>query len=607
MRFEKNRYLVYLLLTIMLCCHPTLFAKTIDEVVIDDCRDVYEFKVRKGEIIVNNKITLNYELLKQFKCKIQPSIFYGDNIKFVKSSCSRSNNPEHKSITPDNVFYDDSKACFYDVLLDAKHQRCDAKFERDFTDIHYFSRIFLADEFFIRHKTVKIIIPDELQQFKLINKNFTPNIQVEETHEGNKRIFTYTIISLPAVKVEDNMPNSSQIYPIIMIDGAYASVDELYQWSHNLSQVDTTIPSLKSILLDMPETDNKIDKMKNTYAWVQSNIRYVAFEAGIGKHQPDTPAEVIRKRYGDCKGLALLLKTLLVEQGIDARLVFLGTDKVSCHISEIPSLASMNHVICAAHIDGHTYYLDATSNYIPVGYIPGNIQGVEALIENGASYKHVTLPTLPLESSCDSLHVDLAIVGDALQGTAQRWLKGDMKELLLTAYNEEEKRERSSFTALALNDNSHSMKVNNAHWLDTACDKEWASLQGEIVDENSLSRLDDEIYIELDPDNMTQAIIDTTKREHNYVFPVKCRRVNEVCFTIPDGYRVEKLPSPLSINTSVATFSCSFALTGNKVVFVKSIDITGTQLQRNQIIAWNNNVRKWNEACHEQLVLKPIK
>ena len=163
---------------------------------------------------------------------------------------------------------------------------------------------------------MKIIIPDELQQFKLINKNFTPNIQVEETHEGNKRIFTYTIISLPAVKVEDDMPNPSKIYPIIMIDGAYASMDELYKWSHNLSQVDTTIPSLKSILLDMPEADNKIDKMKNTYAWVQSNIRYVAFEAGIGKHQPDTPAEVIRKRYGDCKGLALLLKTLLVEQGI---------------------------------------------------------------------------------------------------------------------------------------------------------------------------------------------------------------------------------------------------------------------------------------------------
>ena len=607
MRFEKNRYLVYLLLTIMLCCCPALVVKAIDEVVIDDCRDVYEFKKHKGEIIVNNKISLNYELLKQFKCKIQPSIFYGDNIKFVKSSCSRSNTPEHKSITPDNVFYDDSKACFYDVLLDAKHQKCEAKFERNFTDIHYFSRIFLADEFFIRHKTVKIIIPDELQQFKLINKNLTPNIQVEETHEDNKRIITYTIVSMPAVKVEDNMPNTTKIYPTIMIEGAYANVDELYRWSYDLSRVDTNIPSLNSILLEMPETDNKINKMKNTYAWVQSNIRYVAFESGIGRHRPDTPAEVIRKRYGDCKGVALLLKTLLVAQGIDARLVFLGTDDVGCRISEIPSLASMNHVICAADIDGCTYYLDATSNYIPLGHIPCNIQGVEALIENGESYKHVTLPTQPLESSCDSLHVELAIVGEALQGTAERWAKGDMKEMLLTAYNDGEARDRSSFTALALNDNSHSIKVNNAHWLETACDKEWASLQGEIVDENSLSRLDDEIYIELDPDNMTQAIIDTTKREHNYVFPVKCRRVNEVCFTIPSGYYVEKLPSPISFNTPVGKLSCTFAQKGNTVVYVKTIDIAGTELQRDQITTWNKNVRKWNEACHEQLVLKPIK
>lgn len=607
MRANKNRYLVYLLLTIMLCCHPTLFAKTIDEVVIDDCRDVYEFKVRKGEIIVNNKITLNYELLKQFKCKIQPSIFYGDNIKFVKSSCSRSNNPEHKSITPDNVFYDDSKACFYDVVLDAKHQKCEVKFERDFTDVHYFSCIFLADEFFIRHKTVKIIIPNELQQFKLINKNLSPNIQIEETQEGNKRIITYNIIGQPATIVEDNMPNYSDVYPIIMIDGAYANVDELYRWSHDLSQVDTTIPTLNSILLEMPEADNKLEKMQNTYAWVQSNIRYVAFEAGIGKHQPDTPAEVIRKRYGDCKGLALLLKTLLVAQGIDARLVYLGTNHVSCHISEIPSLASMNHVICAVDIDGHTYYLDATNNYIPVSHIPGSIQGAEALIENGASYKHVILPTQPLESSCDSLHVGLSVANGALQGSAERWAKGDMKEILLSAYNACEMRDRSTFTSLALNDNSHSLKVNNAHWQETSSAKDWSCLQGEIIDENSLSSLDDEIYIELDPDNMTQAIIDTTKREHNYVFPFRCRRVNEVCFTIPTGYHVEKLPTPISINTPIGKLSCTFVQEGNTVVFVKAMDIDSIELQRNKIDTWNNNVRKWNEACHEQLVLKPIK
>ena len=39
------------------------------------------------------------------------------------------------------------------------------------------------------------------------------------------------------------------------------------------------------------------------------------FEAGILGHKPDTPAEVLRKRYGDCKGMAILLRTLLKAQG----------------------------------------------------------------------------------------------------------------------------------------------------------------------------------------------------------------------------------------------------------------------------------------------------
>jgi hypothetical protein len=587
----------------------SLFAQSRDdEVVIETCTDVYEFKLNKGNVVVKNKISTQYAALREYDCKIQPSIFYGDNIKFDKSSCSKSNKPEHKSVTPDNVFYDDSKACFYNVTLNRKNKKCEASFERTFTDVHYFTHVPLADEFFIRSKTVKFIIPDEVGDFKLVLKNPSHNISGDQQRDGNKNIITYTITNMPAMKSEKNMPSAASVYPVILIDGAYKDIDDLYHWSRDLAEVDTSIPSLNSILDQISaQSSSDLDKIKNTYAWVQNNIRYVAFEAGISSHKPDTPAEVIRKRYGDCKGLALLLKTLLVAQGIDARLVYLGTKDIGCHISEVPSLASMNHVICAVFIDGRTYYLDATNNYIPVSHIPDDIQGVEALLENGASYKMVTLPTQPFESSCDSLHVSLSIVDDTLQGSAERWVKGDMKELLLSAYHEGEMRERSSFTSRALNDNSHSLKVNNAQWQQTSSDKDWAYLQGEIVDENSLSSLDDEIYIELDPDNMTQAIIDTTKREHNYVFPIRYRRVNEVCFTIPSGYRVEKLPSPININTPVGKLSCTFAQKGNTVVYVKTMDIARTELQRGQIATWNNNVRKWNEVCHEQLVLKPIK
>lgn len=72
----------------------------------------------------------------------------------------------------------------------------------------------------------------------------------------------------------------------------------------------------------------------------------MAFEAGISAHQPATPAETIRKRYGDCKAMALLLKTLLKAQGFDARQTDIGTWDVPYSLQENPSIASIDHAIC---------------------------------------------------------------------------------------------------------------------------------------------------------------------------------------------------------------------------------------------------------------------
>lgn len=582
-----------------------------DEVMIDNCTDVYEFKQNKDNVVVKNKITTQYVALRDYDCKIQPSIFYGDNIKHDKASCSKSfTTPEYKSVTPDNVFYDDSKACFYNLTLNRKNKKCETTFERTFTDVHYFTRIHLADEYFIRQKTVKLIIPEDLGNFTLIHKNFknfSSNIKVEYQQDGKKRIVIYTITNLPAIKSEDNMPSLSSVYPMILIGGAYKDIGELYHWSRNLSNVDTSIPGLAGILDQIGANGlSDLEKIKKTYAWVQSNIRYVAFEAGISSHQPDTPAEVLRKRYGDCKGLALLIKTLLVAQGIDARLTFLGTNSVPVHLSELATLSSMNHVICTAHLNGSTYYLDATCNYIPIDFVPGNIQGMEALVEDGNSYKQIVLPVLPPSASCDSLHINLALSGDnVLTGSAERWASGDMKEAMLTTYHSGEARERSSFAATALNDEARTFKVENAQWISQESSTEWAGIGGSVTDASSVTSLDGELYIELDPDIFfITTPIDTTKRQHDYLFPMPMRQVNEVVFTIPDGYKVEAMPSPFHCDTAVGSMDCSFTQQAGKVVFTKSMTIKRRQLKRSEIDAWNSQLRQWSEACHEQITLK---
>lgn len=586
----------------------SLFPQTVDdEVMIAECSEVYEFKSDHDRIVVKNKREATYEHLREYAKKIQPSIFYGDNITIDNSYCSRSRTPQYRSITPENVFYDDSKVCYYNVTLDRKIKNCKVKYERTFLDIHYFVCIPLCEEFYIKHKTVTFIIPQGMTQFELIPKNITQNIQVSTKNDGKRTIITYDIRNEKSAKDEEGMPRLSQIYPVVFVKGAFNDIQDLFDWSSQMADVDTSIPSLSEILSEIKAVSSTpFEQIKNTYAWVQKNIRYVAFEAGVSSHQPDKPSEVVRKRYGDCKGMSLLLKTLLKAQGFDARQTDIGTQQVPILVSELPALCSLNHSICTVEWEGATYYLDPTSHYVPVGHIPSDIQGMEALVEevDGCSLRR--LPVLPVSANSDSLHISLKLWDDkSLRGEAERWVKGDLKEAMLTAYYSGDTQQRKTFKSNSLNDQSHSKSIIDAEWEQNDNRFEWAVLKGKVIDNHSCEAFQDELYIELDPDNMLFSTpIDTAKRENDYVFDMPCHIIREVVLQMPDNYHCEQLPTAFDLRNQVAELKCSFEQRDNEIVFRKVLTINQPHLVRNQISQWNKDLRQWKEASHEQIILK---
>lgn len=158
---------------------------------------------------------------------------------------------------------------------------------------------------------------------------------------------------------------------------------------------------------------DELEKIRRTYAYVQQNIRYIAFENGLAGHRPDRPAEVLRKRYGDCKGMALLLRTLLKAQGFDARMAYIGTDDIASSPDEVPTLAAINHAFCLLFHQGKRYCLDATYRYLPPEDIPQGIQGRKALVENGDSCLILTLPQQDASASTDSLNYHYRLMTDS--------------------------------------------------------------------------------------------------------------------------------------------------------------------------------------------------
>ena len=305
--------------------------------------------------------------------------------------------------------------------------------------------------------------------------------------------------------------------------------------------------------------------------------------------------------------MALLLKTLLVAQGFDARLTDVGTREASCLMSEIPTLAAINHAICTLEWQGKTYYLDATCNHIPLGHIPSNVQGMEVMVEEPEGAPSLrTVPVLPVEANCDSVRIDLTMNNQfQLNGKSSRWFKGDMKEMLLSAYDSRESQQRLMFERNALNDDDHANKVSEATWVDRDCRSEWAVLTGKMTDTHSVQQIEGEVYVELDPDNMLFTNpIDTTKRENDYTLPMPCRQVREVILQLPEGIGCDELPEDYNESNQYADMSCTWQRQGSSIIYRKVMNLRQTRIKREDITTWNANLKKWQSSSHEALVLK---
>ena len=134
-------------------------------------------------------------------------------------------------------------------------------------------------------------------------------------------------------------------------------------------------------------------------SFLQSDIRYVAIEIGIGGYLPHPAQEVFRVRYGDCKDKATLLSSMLHEVGIESDYVIVNTHRGTVH-PDLPS-PIFNHMILAIALPpeastdsyrtvvtaktGKRYLIfDPTDPYTPLGELRGSLQDTYALlVEDG--------------------------------------------------------------------------------------------------------------------------------------------------------------------------------------------------------------------------------
>jgi hypothetical protein len=216
---------------------------------------------------------------------------------------------------------------------------------------------------------------------------------------------SYEIKDLAALKWEPYTPALYDFLPTVKfgiskfnlegVDGVALNWKEFGKWYYdNLIQNTLELPEETKLKIKSmtANTSDSVEKAKIVYEYVQSKVRYISVQVGIGGYKPMLARDVDRLGYGDCKALTNYTSALLKEVGIASfhTLIF-GGEKRSLN----KSIASPqgNHMILYVPIADQDLWLECTSQKDPFAEIGGFTDDRDALVlsPDGGVIKHTKI------------------------------------------------------------------------------------------------------------------------------------------------------------------------------------------------------------------------
>lgn len=591
-------------------------------VIISNKEEKYEFQPGTNEnpVLVKGQINTTYRC-EGFRTDIRYVEFYDAKTRIedvlLKVAGKKTRLvPQHDYYSIDNIFYSDARICHFNVPLEKKGSESDVSIHKTIKDPRYLTSVYLSEAYYTERKTVSFVIPNWMK-VEIKEMNFAGfSIKKQTEQNGNVTTYTYTIEQADAKKSESGSPGPSHIYPHLLVLSKYADVSgkrvtffntltDQYNWYRYLvKKVENDAPAMQQKSKEITKgLSSDTEKIKAIFFYVQNNIRYIAFEDGIAGFQPEKAQEVLNKKYGDCKGMANLTKELLRAAGFDARLCWIGTNRIAYDYST-PSLSVDNHMICALNYKSKLYFLDATETYIGFDEYAERIQGRQVLIEDGDKYM---LEKVPLRTSLQNTDYEKKVVeinGTSLIGKVEHTFNGESREWLLTKLHGMKKDRLSAALESYLSEGRKKYTITDLKT--SALNNEDAALTitYQLNHTDAVASFGDELYIDFDyRKDLENASIELSKRKNDILFPYKQHLVYETELTIPSGYTVSQLPASVTIDEPAYNVIIEFKKKGNKIFYRKEITLKKPLLQKAFFEKWNTNIQQLKKSYNEQVTL----
>jgi hypothetical protein len=433
---------------------------------------------------------------------------------------------------------------------------------------------------------------------------FLNAVELRPTQSGNQ--WQWSISDVKALKAEEQMPPWSGVagQMIVSYFPAGGSVPgknfsdwrQMGSWYSQLTQgrVDPNAETTHKVAELTATATTPLDKMRAIAKFLQSDVRYVAIELGIGGWQPHPAQEVLAHGYGDCKDKATLMRSMLQEIGIESYHVVINTHRGSVTPDVPAHLGAFNHAIVAIKLPaglgdpslhatmqhpklGTLLFFDPTNEITPFGQIGGYLQANYGLLVGPEGGELVQLPKQPGEMN------SIRRTGK-LQLTAEGTLTGDFEEIRVGDRAAEQRAALRSVTndaerikpIEALLSQSLSTfqitKASVANFHETSLPFQY---RYSIVAAYYAKKAGDLVLVR--PrivGNKASAILETKEpRKLPVEFPGPSLDTDSFEITLPPGYEVDELPPPVNVDYTFAAYHSKTEAIGRVLRYSRTMEI----------------------------------
>lgn len=600
----------------------------------------YNIDIVKGELkvtkhVIDERMYLNDKVSSTLKDNVGYSSFY-DLVELEAMSLIPKGPDKYKKVpvkdfkvntnASGSVFYDDSKEkVFYYTQL-VKGAKTRLEYTLNLTQPNLMSPVYMKDYYPSERIELSVSFPDEVEiGYRVVNMS-EDEYSFTKERVGNKNVYTWLRTEVDDADFESDGPSPRYYLPQVHIflvsheskEGKVnhvGTVDNLHQWYRNLiddyeSNTDETNEELVAIVDSLTQgLTDEVEKVKAIYSWVQANIKYIAFEYELSGFVPRPAAKVCKRRFGDCKDMASIIKEMLDLADIESYLTWIGTRSIPHRYEDIPTPSVDNHMI-ATYIapDGEVFFLDATDRYNTFGQPANHIQGKQALVSmSPTEYKIFEVPIMDKAFSMKTDTVWLQIEGDKLVGKGYLVETGYLRNYMAYVMSGRTEVQTKKILERKLQKGSNKFRLNSYDVLTEAEDyyKPFEVKYSFELD-NYLASYQDELYVDL---NLYKRI--GTKIKDDRKIPFDYDQCEEEILTfildIPEGYEVTYIPENYSKFLGETNYSINYKHENNQIIYNLTMGISTLLFEEEDFDDWNEIYAKMTKLFNETIVLKQKK